>query len=478
MILAGVGINSLAFGQVLPVPEFDTAYFKSGNSTYPIPYRLINATLIGTTIDLPAKTLVFKINAISDGQLTVELPRAIIDSKNGSQDKSYRVTTDNIQSLGGPMRVVPEELSVKDVRVLQINFSQGTSDIEISGTYFVENYSFIPQKLVSPLKQFKSGMSANNVTCNQGLELIFKAEDGSPTCVKSETAQKLIERGWAIAVNSSDNSLTKTLYAGIDKPSGIILLGNQTYYMTTFNNTLDSIPSSGDDILFHGVLFTLLRPPESTANGLLYVVDVKFTSDKTNESLVIYPVGVGAVQADKVLSKHTHPQVGFIVYRENTIKLLVSTENQTLLSSLHLSLSTNSTTIQSGQSIWIDISLNNTSSEPLTLATQDHWPINGIGLGGCSFLPVGIAIADGHYTENNMTDAKPLSLYFLPPCPPGMPEIKSFTFQPMSNQITVECKPTNFLAPCPSMMEVRDNVAYSSFWKINIFLASIQVSIP
>jgi hypothetical protein len=58
--------------------------------------------------------------------------------------------------------------------------------------------SDILPKIESPLKQFKSGVTANNVTCNQGLELIFKEEDDSPACVKSNTAPKLTERGWAL----------------------------------------------------------------------------------------------------------------------------------------------------------------------------------------------------------------------------------------------------------------------------------------
>ncbi len=55
----------------------------------------------------------------------------------------------------------------------------------------------ITETKLSPLKQFKSGIPATKVTCNQGLQLILKAEDGSPACVKSDTAQKLIKRGWA-----------------------------------------------------------------------------------------------------------------------------------------------------------------------------------------------------------------------------------------------------------------------------------------
>lgn len=49
----------------------------------------------------------------------------------------------------------------------------------------------------SPLAQFKSGISANDVKCKQGLQLVIKAEDNSPACVTPDTATKLMSRGWA-----------------------------------------------------------------------------------------------------------------------------------------------------------------------------------------------------------------------------------------------------------------------------------------
>jgi len=48
-----------------------------------------------------------------------------------------------------------------------------------------------------PLKQMKNVIKPETVVCNEGLQLIFKSTDGSPACVKPETAEKLIERGWA-----------------------------------------------------------------------------------------------------------------------------------------------------------------------------------------------------------------------------------------------------------------------------------------
>jgi len=53
-------------------------------------------------------------------------------------------------------------------------------------------------EIQSPKKQLESGVTPENVICREGLELIFKSSDNSPTCVKSSTAEKLIQRGWTL----------------------------------------------------------------------------------------------------------------------------------------------------------------------------------------------------------------------------------------------------------------------------------------
>ncbi len=62
--------------------------------------------------------------------------------------------------------------------------------------------------LESPLKQFKSGIYAQNIKCRQDFLLVIKSEDNSPACVKPQTAQNLVERGWAkeIASRTSTNT--------------------------------------------------------------------------------------------------------------------------------------------------------------------------------------------------------------------------------------------------------------------------------
>lgn len=55
----------------------------------------------------------------------------------------------------------------------------------------------------SPLLQFKLGIPAQNIKCFDNDILIIKAEDGSPACVKPQTEQKLLERGWGIITNQT-----------------------------------------------------------------------------------------------------------------------------------------------------------------------------------------------------------------------------------------------------------------------------------
>ncbi|CUR52292.1 protein of unknown function [Nitrosotalea devaniterrae] len=50
----------------------------------------------------------------------------------------------------------------------------------------------------SPLKQFKSGIAAKDVKCNEGLQFIMKNENGQPACVTSHTFDELITRGWGV----------------------------------------------------------------------------------------------------------------------------------------------------------------------------------------------------------------------------------------------------------------------------------------
>ena len=67
------------------------------------------------------------------------------------------------------------------------------------------------QQNLSPLKQFKSGITIENIKCKENLQLILK-NNGSPACVKQESFSKLLERGWVVNYlfeNEYDNTQDK-----------------------------------------------------------------------------------------------------------------------------------------------------------------------------------------------------------------------------------------------------------------------------
>jgi serpin B len=62
------------------------------------------------------------------------------------------------------------------------------------------------QLVSSPLVQFKSGTSVDKIICLHDFTLVIKTEDGHPACVKSQTAQKLVERSWG-TISTHQNTL-------------------------------------------------------------------------------------------------------------------------------------------------------------------------------------------------------------------------------------------------------------------------------
>lgn len=88
----------------------------------------------------------------------------------------------------------------KDHDIYQIEFKY--DDQTVKKIIPITSTSMGIVNIESPLKQFKSGTPIGEIQCEEGLELTLKASDGSPICVKPETKQKLIERGWAKSLGS------------------------------------------------------------------------------------------------------------------------------------------------------------------------------------------------------------------------------------------------------------------------------------
>ena len=78
-----------------------------------------------------------------------------------------------------------------------LSFDNDITNISKSFMFAINPSAGSTPVIPSPLVQFKSGIVANNVKCQQGLQLVLKAENGNPACVKPDTITKLVEWGWA-----------------------------------------------------------------------------------------------------------------------------------------------------------------------------------------------------------------------------------------------------------------------------------------
>lgn len=85
--------------------------------------------------------------------------------------------------------------------------------------FLTNNWLIVNSNLNSVTNQIKSGIPLSEVQCRGGLEPAHKTSNGNLVCVKPETKQKLIERGWAlnaIANNVHADEQTIILDEGID----------------------------------------------------------------------------------------------------------------------------------------------------------------------------------------------------------------------------------------------------------------------
>ncbi|MDE1766842.1 MAG: hypothetical protein KGI27_11315 [Thaumarchaeota archaeon] len=112
----------------------------------------------------------------------------------------------------------------------------------------------------SPLTQFKSGIPASKVVCKQGFQLIIKAEDDSPACVKPDTAQILVEKGWAKSTTGVSGlarppvglhnltSSTKPIILGIPFYVKAVVTNYLTEPITYYGGCVSSLSVSFDNI--------------------------------------------------------------------------------------------------------------------------------------------------------------------------------------------------------------------------------------
>ena len=142
---------------------------------------------------------------------------------------------------------------------------------------------------------------------------------------------------------------------------------------------------------------------------------------------------------------------------------------------LQLELSINTTSITPGEPLQIAISEYNTHSTGNNIAAATNWEINGLTIGACpniNELPFGVAIFQGNYNAQNISQGNPLELFGAVPCAQLIRLITGYDFLPNSNNAAI--MPGGDVA-LPTAMATNETVngTYTQGFQLNPFSPGI-----
>ena len=109
---------------------------KVAGTEFMVGYKITGGKLISITPDVDSNSLIIAIDATNDGQLTITLPRELIDAKIGADDDDFFVLVDGEE-------VDFDETKTSTDRTLVISFPAGAEEIEIIGTHVVPEFGAI-----------------------------------------------------------------------------------------------------------------------------------------------------------------------------------------------------------------------------------------------------------------------------------------------------------------------------------------------
>ena len=105
-----------------------------GSELYCIDYSIDGGTVSGVTLNTASKTLAVQMQADNDGQITLNIPRSVLDAKSGTTDSVFAVMIDGEQVQQFT------ESPTNDTRNITIPFQAGSEKIEIIGTQIVPEF--------------------------------------------------------------------------------------------------------------------------------------------------------------------------------------------------------------------------------------------------------------------------------------------------------------------------------------------------
>lgn len=136
----------------------NVSQLKDSNSqqTFNINYEISGGSVKTMTVNSQNLSMIVSINSASDGTITLQLPRDLIDAKTISgQDTEFNILIDGAE-------VKPQSESANgDYRTLTVQFLQGDQDIQIKGTTIL---SLTQQISSQPVSQPTLSSTTNSTT--------------------------------------------------------------------------------------------------------------------------------------------------------------------------------------------------------------------------------------------------------------------------------------------------------------------------
>lgn len=131
--------TTFEFGGSTGAPSQGRTFAVEGSDDL-ISYSITGGRILSITPDIEGKSLMIEMQATSDGELTITLPRSVIDSKFGAdgmtgEDQDFIILVDGAELLESPA-----EVSTSTDRTLTIPFADGTTQIEIIGTWVIPEF--------------------------------------------------------------------------------------------------------------------------------------------------------------------------------------------------------------------------------------------------------------------------------------------------------------------------------------------------
>jgi len=105
-------------------------------TNFSLSYSITGGSVLNVNPDYDVTSLITTIETTSDGELSITLPRALIDAKLGNADNDYFVLVDGEEVEFGESKTATD-------RTITIAFPDGAETIEIIGTYVVPEFGTI-----------------------------------------------------------------------------------------------------------------------------------------------------------------------------------------------------------------------------------------------------------------------------------------------------------------------------------------------